>query len=417
MAIPSSAHQEDDQRFHKIMEDSFKDLGVKYPSQQQDACNRARDNIQKAIQAGSLYTDIIKMDVKEKPRHRKEYSVKVTFPAQGKPYLRDEVLAAVSSTVDAGDIVGAGPLQDNSKWIFTLRNKEALLSVLGSPPSVRGNQGRSFSLTKELVTCRIHWLPLYVPMATVAVYMSRFGVVHSLAWDYSKIPDFTHVRSTVRNVVLELDSATVIPSLDTLHYKEDLFKYLITIPGRGPVCFRCSAVGHTRAECKSPYCRVCQVYDHSTEDCARQHSYAGKASAGKPKDEEHEPCDLEEDLVQGKTNADSQDDKGQADDHGSETQEPPEDQGGDNKDADISSDSDADEMQSIPETQDDFPFSTASTLMEMVKEQEPEIFDNISEKSADSTQEDGASIRKRLRKEDKATKGKGKKKGKDKSTK
>ena len=97
------------------------------------------------------------MDVKEKPLRRKGYSVKVTFLAKGKPYLRDEFLAAVSSTVESEDIVGAGPLQDNSKWIFTLRNKDALLAILESLPSVRGNQARSLSLIKELVTCRIHW--------------------------------------------------------------------------------------------------------------------------------------------------------------------------------------------------------------------------------------------------------------------
>ena len=108
-------------------------------------------------------------------------------------------------------------------------------------------------------------------------------------------------------------------------------------------------------------------------------------------------------MIQGKTNADSQDDKGQADDQTPEAQEPPPDEGDNQNVAEISSDSDADEMQSIAETQDDFSFSSASTLMDMVKEHEPEIYDNISEKSTDSTQEDGASIRKRLRKEDKAT--------------
>ena len=185
MALPSDSEMDRD--FKKIMDQSFKDLGIKYSVQDQSSFETARSNIDKALKSGSIYSDIIAMDVKEKPSLRKEYSVKVTFPAQGKPYMRDEVLESISDNVEAGHIVAAGPLQDNSKWIFTLRTKDAVLSLLSSPPCVRSHQGRSFSLTKELVTCRVHWLTLYVPMASVAVYMARYGVVHSVSWDYSKI--------------------------------------------------------------------------------------------------------------------------------------------------------------------------------------------------------------------------------------
>ena len=42
----------------------------------------------------------------------------------------------------------------------------------------------------------------------------------------------------------------------------------MTIPGRGPVCFKCKHTGHTRGNCTTPYCRHCSTYGHTSEDCA-----------------------------------------------------------------------------------------------------------------------------------------------------
>ena len=130
MALPSATKAEDEEKHHQLIEEAYNDLGVKYPKQDQHMLYRAAENLVKARANGILYDDIIRMDVREKPKDRRDYSVKVTFPSLVKPYLRDEILGALSEIVDPKDIIGAGPLQDNSKWIFTLRNRDAVVKVL-----------------------------------------------------------------------------------------------------------------------------------------------------------------------------------------------------------------------------------------------------------------------------------------------
>ena len=44
---------------------------------------------------GSVLSDIRRLDVMERLEERKEFTVKKTFPFNGKPYLREEVLAGL----------------------------------------------------------------------------------------------------------------------------------------------------------------------------------------------------------------------------------------------------------------------------------------------------------------------------------
>ena len=94
----------------------------------------------------------------------------------------------------------------------------------------------------------------------------------------TKIKDFAHVRSTVRNIVLELSDGVSIPSIDRLMYDKEVHRFLITIAGRGPVCFCCQAMGHCRQNCSAPYCRHCASFNHSMEECSVKNTYAGRTS-------------------------------------------------------------------------------------------------------------------------------------------
>ena len=211
----------------------------------------------------------------------KQYTVKLTLPQSGKPYMRDDIL---SSLVDAGlsgkDILAVGPLNDNARWLVTLKDKDAVIKALSLVPIVKGHRARVFSLTSSIMQCRIHWLPVYVPMAEVVIHMCQYGVVQSCSWDYSKIPGFEHVRSTVRNIVLDIAPGTEVPSLDKIFFDGMDHKMLVTIQGCGPVCFRCQKIGHTRVNCTEIYCRHCQKYSqHISEECPTPESYANMAKA------------------------------------------------------------------------------------------------------------------------------------------
>ena len=128
---------------------------------------------------------------------------------------------------------------------------------------------------------RLHWLPVYIPTSAVAVYLCQFGLVKSISWDKTNIPSFESVLTSVRNIVLELDDGVQVPHIDNLKYKGDTHKLLITMSGRGPICFGCNKPGDTRSECQSVWCRHC--YDwagHSSEECSVKNSYASAARAG-----------------------------------------------------------------------------------------------------------------------------------------
>ena len=257
---------------------SLKELKDSLSIHEKDAYEKTLQNMRTGKTVGTVLSDIHRIDVIETPKERKDYTIKVTFPASGKPYFREDVSASFMEGLEPFDIGAVGPLEDNSKWLLTLRSKEAVVRALSTTPKIGDNVGRVFSLTKNIVTCRIHWLPIYVPMAATVVFMSRYGVVHSANWDYSKIKDFAHVRSIVRNIVLELSDGVSIPSIDRLMYDKEVHRFLITIRGRGPVCFHCQATGHTRQNCSAPYCRHCASFNHSTEECSVKNTYAGRTS-------------------------------------------------------------------------------------------------------------------------------------------
>ena len=161
-----------------------------------DGYKKAHENMKKAVSQKTLLTKIFVHDCAEKLEQRREYSMKLTFPPSGKPYLRDEILDSLAEVgVMPDDLNAVGPISDNSKWMVCLSNKEAVVRLLPTTPSVRSNKARVFSMDKVLNTVKVHWLPTYIPMANVIVFLSQFGVVQTSTWDMSKIQGYEHVRS------------------------------------------------------------------------------------------------------------------------------------------------------------------------------------------------------------------------------
>ena len=168
----------------------------------------------------SMMVDLARESIQQNTVQDKEFTVKLTLPQAGKPYMRDDIL---SPLVEAGltgkDIVALGPLNDNSRWLVTLASKDAVIKTLSLTLVVKGQSARIYSLVSSIVQSRVHWLQVYIPMAELvrhhfSVSMCQYGVVQICSWDYSKIQAFQHVRSTVRNIVLDLAAGTEIPSLD-----------------------------------------------------------------------------------------------------------------------------------------------------------------------------------------------------------
>ena len=260
--------------------------------------NRAYDNARKSLENVKLRRDI--EDNIHHDANDLSCTVRVTFPQAGKPYLRSEVLESLADQgMTSADLKAIGPLNDNSRWQLSLTSKDAVSTALSSTVNIRGNVARMFSLTSRVVQMRLHWLPIFIPTSVVTVYLCQFGQVKSVSWDKTKVP----VLSSVRNVVVELDEGTEVPHIDSVKYEGETYKLLITIPGRGPICFRCNKTGHTRAECQEVWCRHCYAYTgHLSEECASKNRYASaaKGNAEGSKKPQEKQGDLPEEVHQTK---------------------------------------------------------------------------------------------------------------------
>ena len=69
-------------------------------------------------------------------------------------------------------------------------------------------------------------------------------------------------------------------------------KVLLTVKGRPPLCLKCHGVGHVRATCNTPVCRICKVYGHTIEDCTTSKTYA-KALSEDTNESQSEAIDSE----------------------------------------------------------------------------------------------------------------------------
>ena len=213
--------------------------------------------------------------------------------------------------------------------------------------------------------------------------------MQSVGWPFSKIKGYEGVRSSVRQVILEVDPIVTLPSVDRLHYDNETYRFLITVPGRGPVCFRCDCVGHTRRECNAPYCHHCEVYTHSTEECTVKRCQGAGNNVGRDDQDakaddgkEHVDVGMETEGQKegggaGTGDVNAETDRVEAD--GVQTNKGEDDAVG--GDLDISSDVE-EGVGTVPDTQD--------SLYGLVKDNEPELFNTASDDNADMSSDAGS---------------------------
>ena len=225
-----------------------------------------------------------------------EYTLTLILPREGVPYNRSEVLVALNeSGIRSNEIFALGTMETNNKWMITVKYKESVAKLMGATPLVNGvHIGRIYGKSRGFVKIRIHWLPVYIPMTAIVLYLSKYGVVKSCEYNISGIKSGEKLFTTLRNFIVELTPGKELPTLDSLRYSNDTYRMLVTVPGRGPVCFKCSMIGHVKSQCSTVMCRHCKVVNlHSTEDCGNKNSYAMKVAANVSKD----PASIDEQII------------------------------------------------------------------------------------------------------------------------
>lgn len=102
-------------------------------------------------------------------------------------------------------------------------------------------------MAEQVVTVRVHWLPIYYDSSILYELFSKYGEVLDI-----KMMKTAHAKITTfngsREVKLKTDEFRkhIIPHLVNFNSGQSI---LLTIPGRPPYCLRCNCTGHIRSRC------------------------------------------------------------------------------------------------------------------------------------------------------------------------
>ena len=106
---------------------------------------------------------------------------------------------------------------------------------------------QTMRMTEQIVTIRVHWLPLYYDDALLKEILGEFGEVQEirlLRTAHANVVVFDGVRE-VRMKVDEFKKQ-MIPHVVRLNSGQAI---LFTMAGRPPYCLKCKSVGHVRQRC------------------------------------------------------------------------------------------------------------------------------------------------------------------------
>lgn len=105
----------------------------------------------------------------------------------------------------------------------------------------------TMKMTEQIVSLRVHWLPVYYDNSIIYDIFSEFGKVMSV--DMLKTAHREHVTlDGTREVKLKVDEFMKQNIPHIVNFKSGQ-KILITMAGRPPYCLKCKSIGHVRQRC------------------------------------------------------------------------------------------------------------------------------------------------------------------------
>ena len=212
----------------------------------------------------------------------KELSLILQGPFEGKPYTRadfSEALGAIFTPVDNA-VLALGPLERNHEWLVTMcteEDKEALLSR--GTVQVKGKYFKIKSADRRHFTARVHWAPVYITNNIIRETLGDYAEVKSLKHEVYTDAGLDGIATGVRRVLMVGDRHQVPHVLEVVDPDTgEVWKCLVTIPGRPPLCLRCKKIGHVRKSCTTPFCRHHRQYGHATEGCGAEKAQRNRKS-------------------------------------------------------------------------------------------------------------------------------------------
>lgn len=204
---------------------------------------------------------------------RLKRTVTITCPLEGKPYDRADFKNHVDLSVGIAHLEAMGPLSQGHMWQLTF-DSEGVKDAFVAKGDFEVKPGHTASVTsdfKKRYYARVHWVQYAVPMQSVVNEFEKINgmTVVSAKYALSSVDGMSHVRSLLRELVLETENVHDIPHVIKWESGPSRGQALVTVKGRPGVCLKCFEPGHVRQKCTLQYCRACKTHtkQHTTDTC------------------------------------------------------------------------------------------------------------------------------------------------------
>jgi len=146
-------------------------------------------------------------------------------------------------------LTGLYQKQKTSEYFAVFENEDGFdkFSEMGQV-AFKGRVFTFCAISKEIVTLRIHWLPMYIKNEYLVRVFEKFGTVNAVKMEQTLVNGSVELYTGVRTVILECDEWAK-HSIPHLIKTTDGLNMLITTAGRLPLCLKCKCLGHLRKDC------------------------------------------------------------------------------------------------------------------------------------------------------------------------
>ncbi|XP_077557311.1 uncharacterized protein LOC144172491 [Haemaphysalis longicornis] len=197
---------------------------------------------------------------------------------KGRPYRAPDFRDALARVINLRDVVCIGQYQMSHVWMLTCASsvvKHKLVQL--EHITVKGLKCMVFDPDTRNIKMKLLWVPRHMENRRITEALEPFGTTQSVVREMWRCPGMDHMETGAREVSLILKDGV---SVAEVPHMMDIYgsQCLVLIPGRPPLCLRCSRIGHVRRQCRTPRCSECRRYGHTAERCVM--TYADKLRQG-----------------------------------------------------------------------------------------------------------------------------------------
>ncbi|MEW8546863.1 MAG: hypothetical protein AB2693_25390 [Candidatus Thiodiazotropha sp.] len=176
-------------------------------------------------------------------------TIKLVPVEQGSPTYGDLFVLLDKYGVKPTDILGCYKVSANDSSFSLFMGNSEVVSMLKRQKFLQNDKFKLMvmGMTEQLLSIRVHWLPLFYENRIIKAMLADYGEVHEIKMCKSSYANLVAMNG-IREVLLKTDEIKKqqIPHLINLGCGQSV---LLTMQGRPPLCLRCKQVGHTRKDC------------------------------------------------------------------------------------------------------------------------------------------------------------------------